>query len=203
MWKVPASGSSAICPSADPCLSTSGSFTVGPATFPAGPASIALLATGDDSNAATYALSPCTASSGPTLATNPVLSSANPLSTSICAPNLPSGQIGLVTGIEEVPSGESSPGVAPETSEICIPAPGFGCDATPFVFSPKKATFTFVLLNSSLPEGETIDQVFHNGVLVSTSPSADPYVESIKIQPFKGITTVVVKSSTNGGWDFG
>jgi hypothetical protein len=59
-----------------------------------------------------------------------------------------------------------------------------------------------VLLNSSLDPGEVIDKVFHNGVLVSTNKNHDPYVASIKVQPFKGITTVVVRSSTNGRWDF-
>jgi hypothetical protein len=161
-----------------------------------------LLAQGDASSASTYALAVCTSPSSPTLQTNPALGPGNPLSTSICAPSLPASQLGLVTAIDEIPSVPSSPGVTPEVSEICIPAPGFPCDETPFVFSPK-ATFTFVILNSSLPEGEVIDKVFHNGVLVSTNKSHDPYVQSIKVQPFKGITTVVVRSSTNGSWDFG
>jgi hypothetical protein len=183
-------------------MTSSGTFTVGPSSYPAGPAATALLSTSDASSAATYAISACTNPSSPTLATNPVLGPGNPLSTSVCAPTLPANALGLVTSIDEVPAGESSPGVAPETSEICIPAPLMDCDLTPFMFSPK-ATFTFVILNSSLPEGETIDKVFHNGVLVSTNKNDDPYVESIKIQPFKGITTVVVKSSTNGSWEFG
>ena len=57
------------------------------------------------------------------------------------------------------------------------------------------ATFTFVLANSSLPAGETIDKVYHDGVLVSTRPRDDPHVVGIKVQKFKGITTVVVRSS--------
>lgn len=202
VWKVPGSGSSTNCPSADACLTASGSFAIGSSTYPAGPAATALLAQGDDSSAATYALTPCTSTSSPTLQTNPILGPGNPLSTSICAPSLPANRPGLVTAIDEIPSAPSSPGNAPETSEICIPAPESPCNQTPFVFSPK-ATFTFVLLNSSLPEGEVIDKVFHNGVLVSTNKNQDPYVEHIKVQPYKGITTVVVKSSTNGGWDFG
>lgn len=200
VWKVPTSGSSSGCPSADPCLAASGSFTIGSSTYPAGPATTALLAQGDASSAATYALSPCTSTSAPTLQTNQTLGPGNPLSTSICAPTLPSGVPGLVTSIDEVPGGP--PGTAPEASDICIPAPSSTCSTTPFVFSPK-ATFTFVLLNSSLPPGEVIDKVYHDGVLVTTDRNADRYVVSIKVQPFKGITTVIVKSSTNGDWRFG
>lgn len=202
VWKVPGSGSSTDCPSADDCLTASGAFVIGSSTFPAGPAATALLTQGDDSSAATYTLVACTSTSSPTLATNPNLGPGNPLSTSICAPNLPANQPGLVTAIEELAKPLSDPGTAPEASEICIPAPGSPCDQTPFIFS-SKATFTFVLLNSSLPEGETIDKVYHDGVLVSTNKNHDPYVQSIKIQPFKGITTVVVKSSKNGSWTFG
>lgn len=200
VWKAPASGSSSGCPSADPCLAASGSFSVDSSTYPAGPATTAFLAQGDASSAATYALAPCTSTSGPTLQTNQILGPGNPLSTSICAPSLPANVPGLVTAIDEVPGGP--PGTAPEASNICIPAPGSACNATPFVFSPK-ATFTFVLLNSSLPAGEVIDKVYHDGVLLTTDRTADRYVVSIKVQPFKGITTVVVKSSTNGDWRFG
>ena len=110
----------------------------------------------------------------------------------------PSG--GLVTSIEELPKPPDDPGTAPEASDICIPAPSFGCDQTPFVFSPM-ATFTFVFDNASLPN--PIHSMYHNGVLVSTRPRDDPHVVYIKNQPFKGITTVVVESSTNGHWTGG
>lgn len=201
IWQVPGSGSSSGCPGSDPCLTSSGTFSIGSSSYPAGPAATSLLSTSSDSSAGTYAMTACTSSSSPTLQTNQVLGPGNPLSTSICAPNLPASVPGLVTSIDEVPRAPSDPGVAPETSVICIPSPLADCDVTPFVFSTK-ATFTFVLLNSSLPEGEVIDKVFHNGVLVSTNKNADPYVDSIKVQPFKGITTVVVKSSRNGTWAF-
>ena len=82
------------------------------------------------------------------------------------------------------------------------PSPGTGCDQSPFVFS-SFATFTFVISNASLPEGETIDTVYHNGVVVSKQRRADPHVVSIKNQPFKGITTIVVESTQNGQWRFG
>ena len=83
-----------------------------------------------------------------------------------------------------------------------MPAPTFTCAPgyKPFKFS-SLATFTFVLHNDSLDEA--ITKVYHDGVLVSKSNKADPRVVSIKIQPFKGITTVVTQSSTNGQWRFG
>jgi hypothetical protein len=202
VWQVPGSGSSSDCPGADPCMTSSATFTVDAVGYPAGPAATSLLSSSSDSSAGTYATSTCTSPSSPTLATNPALGPGNPLSTSICAPSLPAGVPGLVTSIDEVPKLPSDPGVSPETSVICIPSPLADCDVTPFVFSPK-ATFTFVLLNSSLPPGEVIDEVYHDGVLVTTDRNADRYVASIKVQRRKGITTVVVKSSTNGEWRFG
>ena len=60
-----------------------------------------------------------------------------------------------------------------------------------------------MIRNASLEAGEVIDKVYQDGVLVPKSNKADPRVVSIKIQPFKGITTVVTQSSTNGSWTFG
>ena len=48
-----------------------------------------------------------------------------------------------------------------------------------------------------------ITKVFHDGALVSSSPTADPRVVSIVFNNQKKTTTVVVKASENGGWDFG
>jgi hypothetical protein len=168
-----------------------------------GPVATTLLADDDPSRAATYALATCSDPSSPTLATDPNVGPSNPLATSVCIPSLPAGDPlhpGLVTWIQELPSAPSDPGFAPQISDLCMPAPGFECDQTPFVFS-SPATFTFVLHNDSLP-GE-IKKVFHDGVLVSERPRDDPRVVSIKRENFKGITTVVVESSTNGSWDFG
>jgi uncharacterized repeat protein (TIGR01451 family) len=201
-WKTPGAGSSADCPGAGPCLTASGLWFMNqPRTFPVGPVSTELLSQTDESKAATYALTACTDPSTPTLQTNQALASDNPLSTSICAPNLPASQPGLVNAIEERDRVPSDSGVT-QVSDICIPAPGSPCDTAPFVFSTP-ATFTFRILNASLPPGTTITKVFHNGVLVSTRPRDDPHVEMIKVQPFRGLTTVVVESTTNGIWDFG
>jgi len=202
-WKTPAAGSSPDCPGGGPCMKSSASWTAVWKTFPMGPVATTLLSGTDDSKAATYTLSACTDASSPTLVTNQALSADNPLATSICAPNLPldPAHPGLVTAIEERDHVPSDPGVT-QVSDICIPAPSFACDETPFVFS-SFATFTFQILNSSLPPGETIDKVFHNGVLVSTRPRDDPHVVIIKNQKYKGFTTVIVQGSTNGQYDFG
>ncbi len=201
-WKTPGAGSSADCPGDGPCLTASGTWFMNqPRTFPVGPVATELLSQTDDSRAATYALTACTDPSSPTLQTYQALGADNPLSTSVCAPSLPTNQAGLVNAIAERDHAPSDPGVT-QVSDICIPAPSSPCGSTPFVF-PTLATFTFRILNSSLPPGQTITKVFHDGVLVSTRPRDDPHVDMIKVQPFKGLTTVVVKSSTNGIWDFG
>jgi uncharacterized repeat protein (TIGR01451 family) len=201
-WKTPGAGSSTDCPSSEPCMTASGVWRMSqPRTFPVGPVGTELLSQTDDSKAATYATSACANPSAPTLQTNQALAADNPLATSVCAPNLPADRPGLVTNIAERDHLPSDPGIT-QVSDICIPAPSTPCGGTPFVFSTP-ATFTFQILNASLPPGEKIDKVFHNGVLVSTRPRDDPHVEIIKIQAYKGITTVVVKSSTNGSWDFG
>jgi uncharacterized repeat protein (TIGR01451 family) len=202
-WKTPAQGSSPGC-SASPCLVNTAFWETGPFgpyTFGSDPAETALLASNDPSKAATYATAACTNPASPTLATDPNVSVANPLSTSVCAPNLPANAPGLVSSIEERNGEESEPGIT-QVSDICLPSPGTGCDQSPFVFS-SFATFTFVVSNASLPQGETIDTVYHNGVVVSKQRRADPHVVSIKNQPFKGITTIVVESTSNGSWRFG
>ncbi len=126
--------------------------------------------------------------------TFPTIGPNNPLATSVCAA-IP--EDGLPVAVEETPRAPGDPGIAPQSSEICMPA---GCGGTPFVFSPL-ATFTFVLDNNSF-SGE-IKKVFHDGVLVSERQRDDPHVVRIKRENFKGITTVVVESSKNGSWDFG
>jgi hypothetical protein len=207
-WKTPVTGSSSDCPAEGPACMTNTAYWEsgpgGPLTFAMGPVATTLLSGNDDSKAGTYALAPCTDPSSPTLATSQDVGPDNPLATSVCAPTLPVNDPlhpGLVTAIEELDHTPSDPGIT-QVSEICMPQPGTGCDdGNPFVFSPP-ARFTFVIDNGSLPEGERINKVFHDGVLVSKSKRADPRVVSIKNQKFKGITTVVVQSSTNGSWDF-
>lgn len=206
-WKTPTTGTSSDCPEEGPACMTNSAFwetgPFGPHIFGMGPVVTTFLASNDEASAATYALAACTDPSTPTLATDQAVGPGNPLATSICAPSLPVNNPlnpGLVTSIEELAKSPSDPGTAPEASDICIPAPGFDCDQTPFVFSPL-ATFTFVLDNASVTG--RITKVFHNGVLIPKSKRADPRVASIKIQKFKGITTIVVLSSTNGRWTFG
>ncbi len=198
-WKTPSAGSSPGCPTAASCMLTSASWGTSLRSYPMGPVATELLSGNDPSRAATYALSTCTDPSVPTLATDQNVSSSNRLATSVCVPSLPPNG-GLVTSIQEIPRPESDPGTAPEASVICIPSPLTACDQAPFVFSPL-ATFTFVFDNASLPN--PIHSIYHNGVLVSTRQRDDPHVVYIKNQPYKGITTVIVQSSTNGRWDFG
>ena len=197
VWQTPTAGASSDCP-AEPstCMTNSASWFVGSVELPMGPVATGLLAADDPNKVAGYPLSACSDPSSPTVFTFPTIGPDNPLTTSVCAA-IPDG--GLAVAVEESAKAPEDPGVAPQSSEICMPA---GCGGSPFVFSPM-ATFTFVIANSSLPEGETIDKVYHDGVLVSTRPRDDPHVVSIKNQTFKGITTVVVRSSENGQWTFG
>jgi hypothetical protein len=202
-WKTPGQGSSPNC-SEGPCLVNSAFWEAGPGgpkTYAMDPAETALLAANDPAKAATYATTACTNPANPTLATDQNVSLANPLSTSVCAPNLPANAPGLVSSIEERDGEEGDPGFT-QVSDICLPSPATGCDESPFVFS-SFATFTFVVSNASLPEGESIDTVYHDGVVVSKSRRADPHVVRIKNEQFKGITTIVVESTTNGQWRFG
>ena len=149
-WKTPAAGSSSGCPADTSCMNEQRVVGRQLADATRSGRSVTELLSGDDpSKAATYALAACTDPSNPTIATDQSVGPDNPLATSVCAPSLPPSG-GLATSIEESAKPPSDPGTAPETSEICIPAPTFGCDQTPFVFSPL-ATFTFVLDNASLP----------------------------------------------------
>jgi len=228
VWQTPASGISSDCPGSIPsCMTNAGYFTIkegtgqpgssGPDTFPTLRVATSLLVVPDQNEAGGYALDPCTNPSNPTLVTNQSLSAGNPLSTSVCASSLPVGDIfnpGLSVEVDERNRVPSDPGIT-QVSGICIPEPGDSClsSFTPFVFSPL-ATFTFRILNSSLPlvctddddddddcKLRKITQVFDDGVLVSSSLTADPRVVSITTGPL--VTTVVVQSSENGSWNFG
>ena len=195
VWKTPGAGASSDCPSEPSvCMTNSAFFQVGSKEFPMGPVATGLLAADDPNKVAGYPLAACTDPSSPTVFTFPMIGPGNPLTTSVCAA-IP--EEGLPVTVEETPREPGDPGIAPETSEICMPA---GCGGSPFVFS-SLATFTFVLDNKSF-SGE-IKKVFHDGALVSTRPRDDPHVVRIKRENFKGITTVVVESSTNGQWNFG
>jgi hypothetical protein len=141
----------------------------------------------------------------------------------VCAPTLPTAPItGIAAAIDERDRTNTDPGIT-QVSDICLPTPGSDCAAPiPFVFSPF-ATFMFTIDNAALPPvcsshrtsggssiatgGHTctvprITKVYHDGVLVP-STSTDPQVVSITFNKYKKVTTVVVKSSTNGSWGFG
>lgn len=193
----------------------------GPDTFPTNPVTVQLFAQNDPRQAASFATTACTDPSTPTLATAPI-GPGNPLSTSICAPTLPVVPIpGIAASIAERDRTSTDQGIT-QVSNICLPEPSADCANAPFVFSPL-ATFTFTIDNRALPpvcpssqtsssnttlsgdHGCTVPRittVFHNGVLVP-STSTDPQIVSITFNKTTKVTTVVVKSSTNGGWDFG
>jgi uncharacterized repeat protein (TIGR01451 family) len=192
--------------------------------FPTNRVDIALLAANDPRKASGFATTVCTNPATPTLATNPALGEGNALATSICAPDLPTGSVtGIVAGIAERDHQSGDPGIS-QVSDICLPAPGFPCGGQAFHFG-SPATFTFALDNTALPpvchshfattsagdqygggddcKLRQITKVFHDGARVSMSSSADPRVVSITLDRWKKTTTVVVKSSENGRWDFG
>lgn len=195
------------------------------------PVAVSLLAVGDPSKAAGFATTACSNPSTPTIATNQSLGSGNPLATSVCAPNLPTTPItGIAAVLSERDRTSSDPGIT-QVSDICLPAPGAACGGTPFHFS-SRATFTFLIDNAALPpvcsggggggarddddrgrSGNScklrkITKVFHDGnptpvPSCSSNPSADPCVFGISFNSHKKRTTVVVKASENGSWDFG
>jgi hypothetical protein len=172
-----------------------------PDTFPTNDLSVSILAQDNPSKAGAYATTACADTSTPTIQTFQELSPDNPLSTSVCAPNLPQSALGLPASVNERDGLPAEPGKS-QVSEICMPAPGNSCAPgyTPFKFSTL-ATFTFVVRNDSV-DGK-ITKVYHDNVLVPKSTKTDPRVVSIKVQPFKGITTIVTQSSENGSWRFG
>ncbi len=210
VWETPAAGSSSNCPSATPVCMTNTSFwtikegtgnpgSSGPDTFPSGTTATGLLVVPKEDEAGGYALNACSnAASQTTLATNPSVSSANPLATKVCASTVP-GQLhnpGLPVEIDEG-TGPFNLNVT-QSAFICIPGPGQSC-ATPgyvaWVFSPR-ATFTFTIDNTTLPKGEKIDVVTADGVTVTSDCT-------ITVDKKAKTTTVACLASDNGWWDFG
>jgi hypothetical protein len=216
VWQTPSSGTSSDCPGSTPTCMTNFAFwtikegtgnagSAGPDTFPPqqlpeNTAVTSLLVVPDPDRAGGYGLTPCTdPSTQATLTTNLTLGPANPFATKVCASTVP-GQLfdpGLVVEIDE--DNDASTGTAiPYLSEVCIPAPGFTCadvGYNPWVFSPR-ATFTFVIDNTTLPKGEKVDKVFHDGADVTSDCR-------IKIHKFTKTTTVTCLTSLNGSWNVG
>lgn len=202
-----------------------------PDTFHTNTVAIALLAPHDPGKVGGFVTTTCTSPAGtPTIATPtiaPLGGPGGPLSTSVCAPNLPTGPVtGIAASIEERARTAAEPGVS-QVSEICLPALGATCAGTPFQFSPR-ATFTFVIDNTSLPQqcGSStphgdgggasctlrhITTVFHTTSTgawehvpkcLGTAP-ADPCYTGIDFDGTTNATTVTVSSSENGRWNFG
>ena len=203
----------------------------GPDTFVTNSTGVSLLLIPNPAKARGYTLDACSGGSSlETVAVGP----GNKLSTKVCASSVPGAadfplNPGLVIEIDESSTG-TPPGLTKrvtETSFVCIPFPDIdpndavgSCPAIPGYFDVgydpwsfddpatpgvEQGTFTFTIDNTTLPKGEKIDAVYHNGVLVpscSASPGADPCVVSIVVDNKLKITIVTVRSSEQGGWDF-
>ena len=177
--------------------------SAGPDTFPAGPVVTGLLLQPDPGQAGGYPIAPCTSTSNPSLATNQALGTTNPMSTAVCAPVVPQGDVlnpGLVVTINERPGHTNENGFT-DVSEICIPDTGQTCpETTPFHFpSDKLATFVFVYDNNAFKPLK-ITKMYDNNVQVSSDPTQDPYCNTPVVDNNNKITTVTCHSSTNGPW---
>jgi hypothetical protein len=202
-----------------------------PDTFPTNSVAVSLLSASDPNMAGGFTSTSCVGSSGaPTIATpvvTPLGGPGGPLSTAVCAQNLPTAPVtGIAASIVERAGTTGEPGVS-QVSDICLPAPGASCAGTPFSFSPR-ATFTFVVDNVSLPKvcvsgatyhgggGTTcslrlVTKVFHTteaGVWqqvpkCSGGTPPDPCYTSIAFNSWKKVTTITVTASENGQWRFG
>ncbi len=207
VWQTPLAGSSTNCPAATPVCMTNGSFwtikegtgkpgSAGPDTFSSPLVATSLLVVPDFVEAGGYALNACTnPATQKSLETNPAVGPTNKLATKVCASTVP-GQVfdpGVSIEIDEGPGS----GIT-ESSTICIPAPGQKCETsgyTPWTFSPR-ATFTFVIDNTTLPKGEKVDKVLHDNVDVTGDCT-------ITISNPTKKTTVACQASINGSWNFG
>ncbi len=130
----------------------------------------------------------------------------------ITAP-LPAGLTKRITEVSFICMPEPEPDLDPgDPFGQCPTTPGyFDVGYDPWSFDDpgtpgvEQGTFTFTIDNTTLPKGEKIDAVYHNGVLVSScsaSPGADPCVVSIVVDKRLKITIVTVRSAEQGGWDF-
>lgn len=170
----------------------------------------ALIAAGDPLFAQGYFDTACNASnpSDPSLiGTNPNVGEGNLQATQACVADTGGG---TTVSVGESPDTEASPGVS-ETSTICVPVPGATC-ATPLTFSTP-ATFTFTLHPSQFPNKWNYRQivVYDDGVEVTASCNNDGSLPTgATVCKFPAtqnkqtkIVTQVVKSLSNGEWNFG
>jgi hypothetical protein len=213
VWETPPSGSSSNCPSLPVCMTNSTFWTIkegtgkpgssGPDTFQSPLVETGLLVVPDFVEAGGYALNACTnPATQKSLETNAAVGPTNKLATKVCASTVPDElhDPGVAIEIDEA-IGPFNKGVT-ESSSICIPAPGKSCGTTsflPWIFTPP-ATFTFTIDNTTLPSGEKIDQVFHDGVLDANDPD---FTCAISVVNKTKTTIVTCQSADNGWWDFG
>ena len=223
VWQVPPQGSAtANCPG---CLVSNGRWTVKEGVndvsdpndaFPPGGITVTatLLASnsggGETLKAGGYetqgASCADTAGAG-NLRTNPDVSLANPVVTTVCLPpfTIPSSNhvdLGYVTTITETLGNARH-------SEVCVAVLGTNCgngyvDAS---FAPQVITHVFHVADAALPKNYSITTVSHNGGPPTVEGACDPSgmcVVSIDLVNVKGtkIWTIVVTSPTNGSWDW-
>ena len=133
------------------------------------------------------------------LRTNPVVSIANPVSTTICLPAFsPKGfDLGYASTITEFTGN-------PRRSEVCIAELGTNCGATydDAEFTNAYVTHIFRVAAAALEKNERITQVSHNGTPVPSCPSTDPNgcVVSIELDRKTKIWTIIAQSPSNGLW---
>jgi hypothetical protein len=213
VWQAPTLVPNVNCPG---CLVTNGRWLAKQGTssafvtFPPGGKNVAatLLASGaggDPLRAAGYVTGPasCADPNGPgNLQTNPSISLANPVSTTVCFPafTLPAGSLDL--GFKTVLTETAG---SARTAEVCIAALGTGC-APGYVdanFAPQVVTHVFHVSDAALADPHGITAVRHNGVLVTAATCAANGLCVLSISlDHSGIWTIVATSPTNGSWDW-
>jgi len=223
VWRVPTLTLPGGCTSA--CLQTNGRWTIKEGVndvadpndaFPPGgvPDNATLLSTSSPTEAGGYEtnLTPCTDPLGAGnlhtgLALDPT---GNPVSTTVCLPSpipFDSVNLGLSTTLLEGPSQAGDPG-HPEfgRATVCIAALGDICDGdyVPQDFSPNVATVVLRGTTAALSGHTAVTQIFHNGFLLPSCPSADPNgcVVSITTDHDSGVVTAVVEAATNGHFNW-
>jgi hypothetical protein len=229
VWKVnPASGST------NASLASDGRWTVKEGTSdvsdpndaffdPAGPTVTATVLAAGKGGSETHKAGgfettgvPCTGGTGSgNLQTNPDLSAADPVSTTVCFPatfSAPSNSLGVATTLVEGPRDDGNAAGHPNLgkSDVCIAAFGENCpDGDPYTFAADHpATFVFRILDDAiLPKGDQITHVYHDGFPLPTCDGSSDETGDhgcvVSITPGKGkvkIWTVIAKAETNGSW---
>jgi hypothetical protein len=161
----------------------------------------------------------CNAGSG-NLHTNPALTKAEPVSSTLCLPpefTIPSGSsaLGYSAAITEVATKPAS-GSHKELGQsiVCVAELGQACVVghTPVNWGLLRATQIFRILQDGMTGPKQISEVFHNGVKLPpcAGPNADPdFAEGCVLEitpPPSGVSpevwTVVAVAPTNGPWNW-